>query len=241
MSLPHRTVFTVIRSWKPFSMFLWSVGLCDIWRGSPFHLPSFDVTDPCGLCSVKAQSSPDLFLLALVIWWKTWEVRNVELHGSNERIPIEIVEWSREYITLYNEAQTKPTPSSSVSLPCIWIPPYPGCIKVNVDAAFPENSNFFRISMITLDDRGVTIWWARKEIWGRPQSSNGEAMAILFGIQTAILHNWRTVTVETDCLPVHRYLVKQQCGLVSYGAILDDCIDYRSSFLSLSFAFMPHP
>lgn len=69
--------------------------------------------------------------------------------------------------------------------------------------------------MIARDDRGVTKWWTRKEIQGRPQPTDGEAMAILFGIQTAIHHKCRKVIVETDCPPVHGYLVEKQRGLVS--------------------------
>lgn len=132
----------------------------------------------------------------------------------------------------------KPVPPSPTPLPAIWVPPDPGYIKINIDAAIPENSSFFRIGMIARDDRGVTKWWARKEIQGRPTPTECEAMAALFGVQMAVRHKWRKVIVETDCLPVHGYLAKQQSGLVSYGAILDACYDLRSHFTCLSFTFV---
>lgn len=73
---------------------------------------------------------------------------------------------------------------------------------------------------------------------GRPHPSEGEALVASFGVQTAAQQGWRRVIIETDCLPVHRYLSHHSSPLVSFGAILDFCFEAKASFDSLSFAFV---
>lgn len=143
-------------------------------------------------------------------------------------MPSDIVAWSREYLALYQDAQTKPFPAVSVPLPSVWVPPDPGSIKVNVDVAFPAGSDFIRVGMVARNAQGVTIWWARKDIIGRPQPSEGEALAVIFGVNTAISHGWRSVIIESDCLSVFRYLTCLSCPLVSFGATLDACFELSS-------------
>lgn len=113
-----------------------------------------------------------------------------------------------------------------------------GFLKVNVDAAFPLGTDFFRISLVARNSAGKCVWWHRKEIQGRPQPFEGEAIAILNGVQTAIERNWSHVVVETDCLPVHRYLISNSPFLVSFGSALDACLGFGSSFVSLLFFFV---
>lgn len=62
-------------------------------------------------------------------------------------------------------------------------------------------------------------------------------IVIFFGIQIAAQQKWSHVILETDCLPVYRYIPLQVSKLVSYGAVLDACFSLRSSFISLFFFF----
>lgn len=48
--------------------------------------------------------------------------------------------------------------------------------------------------MVSRNANGITIWWARNDIVGRPQPSEWEAMAVVFGIHTAIRHGWTRVS-----------------------------------------------
>lgn len=61
-------------------------------------------------------------MIALIMLWKTWELRNKEVHGSVEGFPSNLVRWAKEFLTTYQEAQTKPVSSSSMHLPQVWIP-----------------------------------------------------------------------------------------------------------------------
>lgn len=178
------------------------------------------------------------FLVGLVVWWKSWEIRNKEVHGVEDGVPSDVVKWSREFLALYQESQIKPPPPAPEVLPSIWVPPDPGFIKINVDVAFPKNAYFIRVGMVARNAQGVTIWWARKAIVGQPPTSVGEAMAAMFGVHTAIKHGWKKIIIEKDCLPVFRYLSHPSSELVSFGAILDACNCLRISFNSLLFSFV---
>lgn len=101
----------------------------------------------------------------------------------------------------------------------------------------PPPSDFIRVGLVARNKHGVTIWWARKEIFGRPNPLEGKAMAVVLCVNTALHQGWRNVIVETDCLPVHRYLPHSSSDFVSFGAILDACFSLSSLFCSLSFSF----
>lgn len=215
-------------------------GLREIWLAAPFNLTPSGTHDSQWLLfrKLKRELPKQEFLVGLVIWWKAWEIRNKEVHGVEGGAPSDLVAWASEFLKVYQEAQAKPLPTATAALPAIWIPPDPGFVKVNVDVAFPVKADFIRIGMVAKRANGETIWWARKEIVGRPQPSDGEALAVVFGVHTAIQQGWRRVIIETDCLPVYRYLSRNSSTLISFGAILDACFALRSSFSSLSFSFV---
>lgn len=50
----------------------------------------------------------------------------------------------------------------------VWIPPPFSIIKLNVDVAFPSNSDFHRVSMVARDSSGSCLWWCSSVIIGRP-------------------------------------------------------------------------
>lgn len=56
---------------------------------------------------LKEHLSADTFMIALIMLWKTWELRNKEVHGSVEGFPYDLVRWAKEFLTTYQEAQTK--------------------------------------------------------------------------------------------------------------------------------------
>lgn len=113
--------------------------------------------------------------------------------------------------------------------------PGPRIIKLNVDVALPEYADFIRVAMVARDARGVTIWWARREVVVHPQPSEGEAIAVVFGVNQAIQQGWERVTIETDCLPVHFYLLSRTSG---GDFIPDACFVSSIYFRSLLFSFV---
>lgn len=120
----------------------------------------------------------------------------------------------------------------------IWQPPEADIIKVNVDVGLPDRMDFLVVSMVTHDSSRNCIWWSVKKIHGHPPPTDGEAMAVLFGIQVARSRGWRRVMIETDCYPIYAYLANGHRTLVSFGAILDSCLELCPLFSSLSFSFI---
>lgn len=81
-----------------------------------------------------------------------------------------------------------------------WSPPPAGFIKVNTVVGFPNSRPDSWSSMIARDSTGRCVWWGKKMIVGRPKPVDGEALAMLNGLQVAVDHGWRNVILETDRL-----------------------------------------
>lgn len=56
---------------------------------------------------------------------------------------------------------------------------------MNVDVALPVHMDFLVLSMVARYSSGRCIWWKWKKVFGRPPPPDGEAMAVLFGVQEA--------------------------------------------------------
>lgn len=71
-------------------------GRKEIWLNPPFDVPSWDKHDSVWLLfkRMKKTLPIDEFLVGLVIWWKSWDIRNTEVHGGHGDIPTDVVEWS---------------------------------------------------------------------------------------------------------------------------------------------------
>lgn len=135
---------------------------------------------------MKKFLSPDQFLVALVLAWKIWEIRNKEVHGLNDGFPPDLVEWSREYLRTYQEAQGSGMGLQLQQSPQSWIPPIDGFIKINVDAALPTGKDFYRISLVARNAQGECLWWSRRELVGRQLPQDAEAAAVFHGVRLAV-------------------------------------------------------
>lgn len=77
-----------------------------------------------------------------------------------------------------------------------------------------------------------------REIVGRPQASDAEALAVSFGLHMALHQGWDRVIIETDCLSVFHDLSPKSSYLISFGVVLDACFALSSRFSSLLFSFV---
>lgn len=75
-------------------------------------------------------------------------------------------------------------------------------------------------------DIGVTTSGRRRGFSGFASSEDAMARA------------WRRIIVETDCLPVHSYLTSGSPSFVSFGGVLDSCLAFHSTLISLAFLFV---
>lgn len=211
-----------------------------IWSAHPFLL---DIGDSrysfwAWVLFLKERCDSDTFLLAVVVMWKQWEIRNSEVHGSKFYPSADVVSWSQEFLERFWGAQVHLPPRSNPQVGSVWSPPPPGYIKINTDASFPGNSKDAWVSMVARNSDGECVWWSKKLIVGQPGPADGEALAILHGLKIAQPHGGRNVMMESDCLQVVNCLTRASRSLASFGAILDSCFDLFPLFQNVSFFFI---
>lgn len=89
-------------------------GLKDVCCAPPFNLPLFEANlSMWAIIQIfQARLSPDLFLVALTICWKAWDIRNKEAHDSLVAIPGDVVHWSDTFLSNYKAASSSTLPLS---------------------------------------------------------------------------------------------------------------------------------
>lgn len=82
-------------------------GLRYLWSSAPFQITP--VANHESFWSLyqkwKTSLSKEMFLVALVICWKVWDIRNKEIHGVEEGFTGDLVVWASEYLESYQRAQ----------------------------------------------------------------------------------------------------------------------------------------
>lgn len=108
-------------------------------------LPRIDTFDSMWevLQNLKRSLPSDLYLVSLVMCWKIWEDRNLEVHGHARGFPLDLVAWLSAYLDLYSNAQGPTHGSQLLASSTDWTPPKEGTMKINVDVALPENADCF--------------------------------------------------------------------------------------------------
>lgn len=80
-------------------------------------------------------------VLASVICWRIWFIRNQLVHESSELLGEDIVAWVANYITSYRAAQF-PQPSKLLPLRRSEVPPSAPRVKINFDVGFPDSDHY---------------------------------------------------------------------------------------------------
>ncbi|XP_012852902.1 PREDICTED: uncharacterized protein LOC105972486 [Erythranthe guttata] len=214
--------------------------ILQLWLGSPFYLklngefPSFWTW----LQFLKMSLSNDNFLLAVVVCWKLWDLRNNIIHGESGFRVDELVPWFKSYLVMFNEARSPTLPLKERSNPIAWQPPPHGVVKVNYDVAIPPGSNFYLTAMVARNSLGQTIWWSVERIPGIIRPVEGEAHAALKAILKAFCRGWPAVIMEGDCLNIIGALQDEDHSLTSYGAFIEEIKIIAKTFNSCSFSFV---
>ncbi|XP_012857529.1 PREDICTED: uncharacterized protein LOC105976816 [Erythranthe guttata] len=215
-------------------------GVRQLWKQAPFHLSHFDDGNPfwSWLEYLEQTLAKEYFLLAVVVCWKVWEMRNRQLHGEECFKLADIIGWCSVYLQTFNEAQFRPLKPPSPNLQEVWQPPPTGTLKVNVDAAFPLGQDYYNISLVARDCTGRCIWWKVRKLMGRVRPSDGEARAVLQALITSRNRQWQSIIVEGDCLQIMEALRNKAHSLRSYGAILEECFIEARFFSFCNFSFV---
>ncbi|KAL7111975.1 hypothetical protein ACP275_05G123500 [Erythranthe tilingii] len=215
-------------------------GMNEVWRSTPFNqLTGLEASNfPTWLEQLQGSLDIDLLGLAIVVMWKCWDNRNKEMQGEEGVDFKELVAWSKSYLHVYNLAKFLPVSSKLNDHPTKWKPPDADAIKINIDAAFPPNQDYYVTAMIARDHTGSCMWWRRDHHLGRPPAVTGEAHATMLAMHHATEVGWTSIIVEGDCLQVMESLREGRKSAAPFGVFLEDCFHLFPRFQSCAFSFV---
>ncbi|XP_012852602.1 PREDICTED: uncharacterized protein LOC105972213 [Erythranthe guttata] len=81
-------------------------GMQAVWNSPPFNLPNMVTFPSFWSCLVYLRENLEqgLFLLATIVIWKTWDLRNRRLHGNEQNGNQGVVSWSGAFLHSFNSA-----------------------------------------------------------------------------------------------------------------------------------------
>ncbi|XP_012858039.1 PREDICTED: uncharacterized protein LOC105977277 [Erythranthe guttata] len=180
----------------------------------------------------------DKLLLALIIAWKAWDVRNKLMHREEAMEAKYLITWGQDFLIEFQKAMVLTPEIQTRSLSTAWSPPPEGCIKINVDAALPKGMVYYSVAMVARDWRGGCCRWAVRRFPRQPQPVECEAHAVFEAISCARTVGWSSIIIEGDCLQVISSLKEGESSLSSFGAYIDECLAITGSFIFCDFSFV---
>lgn len=124
-----------------------------------------------------------------------WRLRNSNLHSKSSFNLADSVLLIHRRVREYTEVSLKTSLPSLQATPSLWVPPPPGWIKVNVDAAWTCSKA--ALAVIARDSQGSFC-----NIWARTSSHRSplqaEAEALLWAVEIAKREKWCHVCFEGD-------------------------------------------
>ncbi|KAL5567856.1 hypothetical protein UlMin_024431 [Ulmus minor] len=162
------------------------------------------------------------FQLFIIVSWQVWAARNNHFHKnycpSPKRVVDDAIKWS---------ADTR------------WKPPDRGKFLINVDAATNIRSGARGLGVIIRNSVGE-FFFARAIHWSFPISVEAaEALAIKWGIITALEAGLTGFTVASDCVSIINALNNGNRNYDECGIILDKILNLFSSSSFEGLLFVP--
>ncbi|XP_012829392.1 PREDICTED: uncharacterized protein LOC105950572 [Erythranthe guttata] len=215
-------------------------GLKEYWAAKPFRIKQ--VAENLSFWSwlelLHNLLPKEVFHLSVIACWKIWERRNRMLQGEEGMQLEAIFPWCQAFLADYRNTEFGQLTVTKMIQPVIWTPPPRGTLKINVDAVFPANGDYFNVSLVARHEDGLCVRWRVVRIRGRVSPAEGEAQAVRQAIITAHRFNWSSIIFEGDCLQVMDALRCGDHSLTPFGAIVDECLFLARSFISCSFSFI---
>ncbi|KAH7861209.1 hypothetical protein Vadar_023139 [Vaccinium darrowii] len=110
--------------------------------------------------SLSRGNASDDRALAVFICWFIWKNRNQWQFEGQQWEPRIVFEKAKVVWKEYSAAceLTKPKGRiSSTSLPSVWLPPPPDCLKINVDGALDSQNGFGSVGLIARTSSGAIV------------------------------------------------------------------------------------
>ncbi|XP_012844351.1 PREDICTED: uncharacterized protein LOC105964372 [Erythranthe guttata] len=214
--------------------------MAEVWRSHLFDL-AHDLTFSSTRQWVESSQhllDKETFILALVVAWKAWDNRNLDMKGEKYLLSCELVTWSCNYLATFKAAQIRPNANLTQLHPSEWIPPPLDVIKLNFDSALPIGEKILTISVVARNNEGTCMGWKVTRLDGNLRPVEGEALAALRAIVWAKEKGWENVILEGDCIQVINALRNGEAEFSSFGSLVEECFFIASTLNSCNFMFI---
>jgi hypothetical protein len=150
----------------------------------------------------------------LLLLWRSWHLRCDITHGKGEETISSSVSFLVNYWDMLKNGNAKNEKNksalnandsihvdvnrSSLKAPTMWQPPSSGA-KINVDAAFCQDTGETAVGVVARDHLGVIVMAASKVIDVCKVVEEAETFAIREGLKLAGEHDLEPVALESDC------------------------------------------
>ena len=162
------------------------------------------------------------------IWWERRRIVHEEKVGKTERSALTI-----RGIVANALARKK---NSQSSLPR-WTRPASGVFKLNVDAAFDENSGSGSLGAILRDSHGMFIAAKNEFVHFAMDVPSMEASALRMGLEMAELLGIHSIMIESDSMEVVTAVLNPSEYRATGAVVIDDC---RKKMIDFGMATIVH-
>ncbi|KAL5550019.1 hypothetical protein UlMin_000195 [Ulmus minor] len=184
--------------------------------------------------------SPKEFHLFIMISWQVWAARNSYFHKNSCPFPKRVVDdafkWLDDFISIFD---LKPKNGTNRSDDTRWKPPDRGKFLINVDTTTDIKSGTLGLGIIIRNSVGDVLY-TRAIHWPLPiLVEAAEAMAIKWGIITALEAGLVGFSVASDCVSIVNALNNMTRNFSECGIILDEILNLFSCSYFSGLFFMP--
>lgn len=170
------------------------------------------------------------------VWWLWWE-HNQITHGKQGTPVSRVVELILEQAKRKNKQAKMGLTKASLKSEFLWKPPAGDFVKMNVDAAVPEDCRPCTAGFIIRDRVGAVLMSGCSPLGGCLSVLHGELVSIFTGLEFAIQASFRKIIVASDSPSA----VNACNGLVFFadynGTVVEDIIRLAAEFEEIKFLF----
>ncbi|KAK1568237.1 hypothetical protein Q3G72_022047 [Acer saccharum] len=214
--------------WCPESRKVWGRTRFDCFFDS---LPPLSVLDTVSLFW-SSHSIDDLNLFCMVVW-AVWDHRNLFSLYRKDLIIEQVVSKAEVLLEEYQHSISVITPVGGPSArppPCgDWIPPRPGCLKLNSAAISHKFNGCSALGAVIRDDKGTIIAACARKIFGVFSKESGVLLALRDGLLLAQFLGVPVWVAEIDFSPVCSLLHSPDSYFGDASFLIQDVIHLMSA------------
>ncbi|XP_058180179.1 uncharacterized protein LOC131298719 [Rhododendron vialii] len=180
--------------------------------------------------------------LVAVIGWHIWTTRNHWVFKNDWKLETKILKEVVAEFNLFLQARESGHQRSQrdVSINrCLWKPPEPGFLKINVDGAFAVGTHKRGVGVVVRDHEGRMLGAMAVPIPNRSPAEIVEAEGFWMALDCSIFLTGRSYVVEDDAQAVVNMLQSKSQIKACLEVIVRDTISFICRFPSCSFQFVP--